>query len=309
MVTIVLVNDVSSLADLVTVLLPGVSLAVAAVPEGLPAILSVVLSIGVQRMAKRDAVVKELHSVETLGSASVIASDKTGTLTRNEMTIGRILTASGQIELTGIGYRPEGLVLQDGQEAKDPMVLQEALMVLAGGTFANNAQLTENEREWQIQGDPTEAAFLVAALKLEGGTERVGEFERQGEVPFTSERKLMSALARHKEFDHLTLVTRGAPDVLLGRCTRMQVGEDSVPLDATLGSKALADVEALSAQAFRTLGVAYRRYGEHVRHEAALIDEADENILVYVGVAGIIDPPRAEAAVAVTEARRAGIRW
>lgn len=308
MATIILVNDVSSLPDLVRVLLLGVSLAVAAVPEGLPAILSVVLSIGVQRMARRHAVVKELHSVETLGSASVIASDKTGTLTRNEMTIGRILTASGQIQLTGVGYRPEGRVLQDGREATDPMVLAEARMVLAGGTFANNAQLAQADGQWQIQGDPTEAAFLVAALKLEGVGERVEEFERQGEVPFTSERMLMSALARHKELDHLTLVTKGAPDVLLGRCTRMQVGGDSVPLDAELRAKALGDVEALSAQAFRTLGVAYRRYGDHDRHEAAVLDEADEHTLVYLGVAGIIDPPRAEAAVAVAEARRAGIR-
>ncbi len=181
-------------------------------------------------------------------------------------------------------------------------------MFLAGGTFANNAQLTESDGGWQIQGDPTEAAFLVAALKFEGVSERVGEFERQGEIPFTSERKLMSALARHKEFGHLLLITKGAPDVLLGRCTRIQVGGESVPLDATLRSKALADIEALSAQAYRTLGVAYRRYQEHERHEADLIDETDENGLVYVGVAGIIDPPRAEAAVAVAEARRAGIR-
>jgi Ca2+-transporting ATPase len=308
MATIVLVNDVSSLADLVTVLLLGVSLAVAAVPEGLPAILSVVLAIGVQRMARRNAVVKELHSVETLGSASVIASDKTGTLTRNEMTIGRIVTASGQIELTGVGYRPEGQVLQGNREASDPVVLQEVRMVLAGGSFVNDAQLTEHNGQWQIQGDPTEAAFLVAARKLEGVTERVGEFERQGEVPFTSERKLMSALARHKEFDELALVTKGAPDFLLERCTRMQVGADIVPLDGALRSRALADVEALSAQAFRTLGVAYRRYGEQDRHEADVIDEADENALVYLGVAGIIDPPRAEAAAAVAEARRAGIR-
>ncbi|MDQ0092484.1 cation-translocating P-type ATPase [Paeniglutamicibacter psychrophenolicus] len=308
MATVILVNDVSSLPDLVMVLLLGVSLAVAAVPEGLPAVLSVVLSIGVQRMARRKAVVKQLHSVETLGCATVIASDKTGTLTRNEMTIGRISTASGHIELTGVGYRPEGQVLQEGQEANDPRVLQEALMVLAGGTFANNAQLTDVDGEWQIQGDPTEAAFLVAARKLKGVSERVGEFERQAEVPFTSERKLMSALARHKKLDDLTLVTKGAPDVLLRRCIRMQVGGDVVPLDEALRSKALADVEALSAQAFRTLGVAYRRYAAHERHELEVVDEQDESALVYLGVAGIIDPPRTEAAVAVAEARRAGIR-
>jgi magnesium-transporting ATPase (P-type) len=308
MLTLVLVNGVSSLHDLVTVLLLGVSLAVAAVPEGLPAILSVVLAIGVQRMARRHAVVKELHSVETLGSASVIASDKTGTLTRNEMTISRIVTASGQIELTGVGYRPEGQVLQGSHAAIDPVVLYEARMVLAGGSFVNDAQLMEIDGQWQIQGDPTEAAFLVAARKLEGVTDRVGDFERQGEVPFTSERKLMSALAHHKEHDELALITKGAPDILLGRCTRMQMGEEVVPLDGPLREKALADVEALSAQAFRTLGVAYRQYGEQDRHETDVLDEEDENALVYVGVAGLIDPPRAEAAAAVAAARRAGIR-
>ena len=243
-------------------LLLGVSLAVAAVPEGLPAILSVVLAIGVQRMAKRKAVVKELHSVETLGSASVIASDKTGTLTRNEMTICRILTASGAGRAHRRRYRPEGHVLHNGQEVRDPALLQEARMVLAGGSFANNAQLREHDGDWEIQGDPTEAAFLVAARKLEGVPERVGEFERRGEIPFTSERKLMSALARHREVGTLSLVTKGAPDVLLDRCTGMQLGGDVVPLDPERRARALGDVEDLSAQAFRTLGVAYRRYTE-----------------------------------------------
>ncbi|MDN4642903.1 cation-translocating P-type ATPase [Arthrobacter sp. PsM3] len=308
MATIIVVNGVSSLSGLVAVLLLGVSLAVAAVPEGLPAILSVVLAIGVQNMAKRKAVVKELHSVETLGSASVIASDKTGTLTRNEMTICRITTASGRVELTGVGYRPEGGVLRDGQAVRDPALLQEARMVLAGGSFANNAQLRERDGEWEIQGDPTEAAFLVAARKLDGVTDRVGEFERHGEIPFTSERKLMSALAHHREGGTLSLVTKGAPDVLLERCTGLQLGADVVPMDAGRRARALGDVEELSAQAFRTLGVAYRQYTEADRHETDVLDEEDESTLVYIGVVGILDPPRAEAATAVAEARRAGIR-
>ncbi|HSO15325.1 MAG TPA: cation-translocating P-type ATPase [Arthrobacter sp.] len=308
MATIIVVNGVDSLSGLVSVLLLGVSLAVAAVPEGLPAILSVVLAIGVQNMAKRKAVVKELHSVETLGSASVIASDKTGTLTRNEMTICRITTASGQVELTGVGYRPEGRVLHNGGAVRDPVLLQEARMVLAGGSFANNAQLRERDGEWEIQGDPTEAAFLVAARKLEGVTDRVGEFDRTGEIPFTSERKLMSALARHREIGTLALVTKGAPDVLLERCTGLQLGGEIVPMDPERRARALADVEELSAQAFRTLGVAYRRYTEADRHEADVLDEEDESTLVYIGVVGILDPPRDEAGPAVAEARRAGIR-
>ncbi|WP_202129134.1 cation-translocating P-type ATPase [Pseudarthrobacter sp. ATCC 49987] len=308
MATIIVVNGVSSLSGLVAVLLLGVSLAVAAVPEGLPAILSVVLAIGVQNMAKRNAVVKELHSVETLGSASVIASDKTGTLTRNEMTICRISTASGQVELTGVGYRPEGGVLHNGQEVRDPALLREARMVLAGGSFANNAQLREHGGEWEIQGDPTEAAFLVAARKLDGVTDRIGEFERRGEIPFTSERKLMSALAHHREAGTLSLVTKGAPDVLLERCTALQLGGEVVPMDADRRARALGDVEELSSQAFRTLGVAYRQYTEADRHEAEVLDEEDESTLVYIGVVGILAPPRAEAAPAVAEARRAGIR-
>ena len=308
MATIIVVNGVDSLSGLVSVLLLGVSLAVAAVPEGLPAILSVVLAIGVQNMAKRKAVVKELHSVETLGSASVIASDKTGTLTRNEMTICRITTASGRVELTGVGYRPEGRVLHNGGAVRDPALLQEARMVLAGGSFANNAQLRERDGEWEIQGDPTEAAFLVAARKLEGVTDRVGEFDRTGEIPFTSERKLMSALARHREIGTLALVTKGAPDVLLERCTGLQLGGEIVPMDPERRARALADVEELSAQAFRTLGVAYRRYTEADRHEADVLDEEDESTLVYIGVVGILDPPRDEAGPAVAEARRAGIR-
>ncbi|WP_127126364.1 cation-translocating P-type ATPase [Georgenia sp. SYP-B2076] len=302
-----LVNEVSSLSDLVTVLLLGVSLAVAAVPEGLPAILSVVLAIGVQRMARRNAVVKKLHSVETLGSASVIASDKTGTLTKNEMTVERVVTASGEVELTGVGYRPEGVALAGGHELTDPALVHEARLVLGGGSLANDAQLRERDGEWQIQGDPTEAAFLVAAHKLDGTVERVKTFERRGEVPFTSERKMMSALVDPDDDGAWAIVTKGAPDVLLQRCTGLQVGEDVVPLDEERRAQALADVENLSSQAFRTLGVAYRRVGDGAAPEGELDEEAERD-LVYVGVVGIIDPPRAEVADAVTEAHRAGIR-
>ncbi|MHB1288069.1 cation-translocating P-type ATPase, partial [Georgenia sp.] len=232
MIVTALVNDVSSPSDFVTVLLLGVSLAVAAVPEGLPAILSVVLAIGVQQMAKRNAVVKKLHSVETLGAASVIASDKTGTLTKNEMTIQRVATASGEVELTGVGYRPTGAVRHDGHELVDPALVHEVRLVLGGGSLANDAQLREEDGEWAIQGDPTEAAFLVAAHKLDGTMERAEEFERHAEVPFSSERKMMSAfVGRSADDGGLAVVTKGAPDVLLARCTSVQVGTDVVALD------------------------------------------------------------------------------
>lgn len=308
MLTIVVVDGVSSVAALITVLLLGVSLAVAAVPEGLPAILSVVLAIGVQSMARRNAVVKRLHSVETLGAATVIATDKTGTLTRNEMTIGRIITASGQIELTGIGYRPEGAAHLSGREIRDPAVLHEARLVLGGGCLANNAQLSQDDGTWEIQGDPTEAAFLVAARKMQGVMECVGGYERLGEIPFTGQRKRMSVLVRQGRSGTLALVAKGAPDVLLQYCTALQLGRDAVPLDDGRRAKVLGDIEELSAQGFRTLGVACRRYTDDDRQAAGVFDETEERALVFVGVAGIIDLPRPEAAAAVADARRAGIR-
>jgi Ca2+-transporting ATPase len=305
MITIVLVEGVTTPSDLVVVLLLGVSLAVAAVPEGLPTILSVVLAIGVQRMAKRNAVVKKLSSVEALGSASVICTDKTGTLTRNEMTIERVVTSSGRADVTGVGYRPTGSVLCAGQELPGDL-RYEVQLVLGAGSLANNAQLTEHDGEWHIQGDPTEAAFLVTARKLDGTTGHMDRFERRAEIPFTSERKMMSTLHQEKSDQTLLLFSKGAPDVLLRNCTRLQMGETTVPLTEELRQQALDEVEALSAEAFRTLGVAYRV--QNAADSSTDIDESHEHDLVYAGVVGIIDPPRAEAAEAISEARRAGIR-
>ena len=229
---ILLTSDLEDASDVVSVLLVGVSLAVAAVPEGLPAVLSVVLALGVQRMATRRAIVKRLSSVETLGSASVVCSDKTGTLTRNEMTIEKVVTGSGEVDVTGSGYRPEGELLVDGRPLEDPVLLDEVRAVLVGGSLANDAVLREEDGEWTIQGDPTEAAFLVAEAKVEGLHEaREARFERVGEVPFTSERKLMSTLERDLEGElGLAVVTKGAPDVLLARCTSERVAGEVLPL-------------------------------------------------------------------------------
>ncbi|MCV7319336.1 haloacid dehalogenase [Mycolicibacterium confluentis] len=305
MVVTALVNEISTFGHLVTVLLLGVSLAVAAVPEGLPAILSVVLAIGVQQLARHKAIVKKLHSVETLGSATVIASDKTGTLTKNEMTIQRIRTFSGEVELTGVGYRPEGTALVDGAPLSNPALQREARMVLAGGSLANDAQLTHRDGQWQIQGDPTEAAFLVASHKLAGAVDRVRQFRRRDEIPFTSERKMMSALVTGGA-EGTAVVSKGAPDVLLQRCVAVQVGDQTLPLDADRRAAALAAVEELSAQSFRTLGVAYRWVDDP--DTVGPLDVADERNLVYLGVVGIIDPPRPEVAGAIAEAHRAGVR-
>ncbi|MFZ0160751.1 MAG: cation-translocating P-type ATPase [Kineosporiaceae bacterium] len=304
MLTVVLVQGVSTPTGFVTVFLLGVSLAVAAVPEGLPAIMSVILSLGVQRMARRNAVVKRLTSVETLGSASVICCDKTGTLTRNEMTIQRVLTASGRLDVTGVGYRPDGEVLAGAAPLTDPALRAEAQLVLGAGSLANNAQLVEQDGEWEIQGDPTEAAFLVAAAKLAGTTEHMARFDRLDEVPFTSERKMMSTLHRETDGGSLRIFSKGAPDVLLQLCSGVQVGETVVPLDDRLRRRLMSDIGSLSEQAFRTLGVAYSRADAYT----APFDEADERDLVYAGVVGIIDPPREEAVAAIEEAHRAGVR-
>ncbi len=301
MAVLALVNPVNSAADLVTILLLGVSLAVAAVPEGLPAILSLVLAIGVQALAKRNAVMKDLHSVETLGSASVICSDKTGTLTRNEMTLRTVVTASGELELSGTGYRPEGDVLSESsQEA-----LFEARTVLVGGSLANNAELKESDEGWGIQGDPTEGAFLVAQGKFDGAAERGRAYERLGEVPFTSERKMMSVLVEETATGVRRVFAKGAPDVLLTRCTSVQVGADRVSLDEEHRATIEGTVQRLSSQGYRTLAVAHRNVDDDHPDQ---VDESAEAELIFVGVVGIMDPPREEAAVAIREAHRAGIR-
>ncbi|WP_122817471.1 cation-translocating P-type ATPase [Nocardioides pantholopis] len=304
MATVILTEGITEAEDLVTVLLLGVSLAVAAVPEGLPTILSVVLAIGVQRMARRNAVVKRLSSVEALGSASVICTDKTGTLTRNEMTIQRVVTASGTAQVSGVGYRPEGEVRRGGAEL-DEAVLHEVRLVLGGGSLANDAQLSEHDGQWEIVGDPTEAAFLVAERKL-GEAGVLGRFQRLAEVPFTSDRKKMSVLLRRADGVRV-LVAKGAPDVLLAGCTGLQVADRVVPLTDEARAARLAEVESLSEEAFRTLGVAYRVIPDEVPTEAG-IDESWERDLTYAGVVGIIDPPRSEVATAIGDAHRAGIR-
>ena len=305
--TILLMSEIRSAADVIHVLLLGVSLAVAAVPEGLPAILSVVLALGVQRMAKHNAIVKNLSSVETLGSASVIASDKTGTLTRAEMTIVQVMTASGSTHVTGVGYAPLGRVKQDGTELPAGPLLDENIVVLSGGSLASDADLRQGaDGEWEIHGDPTEAAFLVAERKLGVTERRERRFERIGEIPFTSERKIMSTIEiDHEHDDDVVLITKGAPDVLLERCTRVRVGTDLVDLDDAWRARLLADVDTLSDAALRTLAVAYRPLAPGEDTQAT---ESLERDLVFVGTVGIIDPPREEVAVAIREARRAGIR-
>ena len=312
--TILLISDVHGLADVVTILLLGVSLAVAAIPEGLPAILSVVLAMGVRRMARYHAIVKKLASVETLGSASVIASDKTGTLTRGEMTVQRVMTASGRADITGVGYTPKGRAEQGGTELSSGPLRDELWAVLRAGSLAGNAQLQQDEEDtWVIQGDLTEAAFLVAQYKLvgsEGAPAQEDRFERIGEIPFTSQRKMMSVLlVDHADGNAHVLFTKGAPDVLLAHCTHARRGEATVVLDASLRTQMLADVAAMADDALRTLAVACRTVAPdaQIPTDAASLTALEQG-LEYLGTVGIIDPPREEASVAIAQARQAGIR-
>ena len=344
MAVVALVNGVHSPQEAVDILLMGVSLAVAAVPEGLPAILSLVLAIGVQAMAKQSAVMKNLDSVETLGSVSVICSDKTGTLTKNQMTLREIVTASGTTKLSGTGYDPTGTATviaratpasggPTGQGTTQRSALQEAHLVLTAGALANNAQLDQVGGHWEIQGDPTEAAFLVALPKLQ--TQQAGEqaspeqaspiagFTRLAESPFDSDRKLMSVLVTdHPEADNpetgestetngstetnagTTVFVKGAPDVLLGRCVAEQVGDQVVPLTNHRREALQEEVTELNKQGYRTLGVAWRKGTEADKRN---FGEHSEKDLVFAGIVGIIDPARQEATDAIADAHRAGI--
>jgi P-type Ca2+ transporter type 2C len=309
--TIIVVEHVRGFSSLVDVLILGVALAVAAVPEGLPAVVTAVLSIGVQRMARRNAIVRHLAAVETLGSASVIASDKTGTLTRNEMTVRVVVTASGRVTFGGSGYTPEGEVTREDGAPVDGELRFELERALAVADRANNATVQNHEGQWTVQGDPTEGALLVAARKA--GLEAAAleaRLPRVGEVPFSSERKLMTTVHRDREqAERLVMFVKGAPDVLLARCTREVVGHEVRPL----GAERRAEIEwangTLADQALRTLGVARRTLAPDAQDGAnGAIDASIEHDLVFAGLLGMIDPPRPEAMDAVARARGAGIR-
>ena len=308
-VTIILAEEVRSVAAYFEVLILGVALAVAAVPEGLPAVVTAVLALGVQRMAKRNAIVRHLAAVETLGSADIIASDKTATLTKNEMTVRVVVMASGRVNFSGTGYAPDGNVQREGGGAIEGSLRSELLRALAAADRANNAVLQERDGRWTVQGDPTEGALIVAARKAGFGDEVLdARFERIAEVPFSSERKLMSTVhSDAKRQEYLLVFSKGAPDVLLARCSQEQVGEDRKPLTQERRAQILESNDALAREALRTLAVALRLLPRDAfRREG--VDEEIEQDLVLLGLIGMIDPPRAEAAEAVGRAKAAGIR-
>ncbi|MEZ5764006.1 MAG: cation-translocating P-type ATPase [Xanthobacteraceae bacterium] len=306
---IFLASDIRDFSGFFNLLILGVALAVAAVPEGLPAVVTAVLSMGMQRMAGKRAIIRRLAAVETLGSATVIASDKTGTLTRNEMTVRRVVTASGCTTLAGTGYAPFGEVQFDNGASTDGALAFELARALTAADRANNAILQEQDGRWIVQGDPTEGALIVAARKAGLAPDMLDtRFARIAEVPFSSERKLMTTIHTDTERrDRFIVATKGAPDVLLAHCSHELVGKDAMPLTEARRAEIMDGNDALATEALRTLGVAFRSLpnGPENHHS---FDEAVEQDLVFVGLIGMIDPPRSEARKAVAQARMAGIR-
>jgi Ca2+-transporting ATPase len=262
-------------------------------------------------MARRNAIVRHLAAVETLGSATVIASDKTGTLTKNEMTVRTVVTASGHVTFEGSGYAPDGAVHTEAGNAIEGPLRTELERALAVADRANNAAILEREGRWSVQGDPTEGALLVAARKAGLHAETLDKhLPRIGEVPFSSERKLMSTVHRDTQQAGRGIVfTKGAPDVLLTRCNLELVGDERRPLTDARRKEILEANERLAGHALRTLGVAARWLsGETLAEHAERPDERLEHDLVFAGLIGMIDPPRPEAREAVARAKRAGIR-
>jgi len=302
----------------------AVSLAIAAVPEGLAAVVTITLALGMREMVKRHALIRRLKSVETLGSASVICSDKTGTLTQNEMTAVRVWCDDQNFDITGDGYQPKGKFLHEGDHlnfSDHPAITT----LLWAAMLANDARLETSgevggERTYRMVGDPTEGALVVAAAKVNiwrGEVEK--NFPRVAENPFDSARKTMSTLHAVKEamseispfndpkqLPGFVLCTKGAPDVILESCASYQrIGDETAPMSESFKKKVLEANAALSAQALRVLAVAYRLYDQQPE---LMTGENAERDLVFIGLIGMIDPARPEVKPAIEEARHAGIR-
>jgi Ca2+-transporting ATPase len=296
--------------------LTGVSLAVAAIPEGLPAIVTIALAIGVQRMIRRKAIIRKLSAVETLGCATVICSDKTGTLTQNEMTVTRILAGDRVLEVTGKGFAPRGEFLEHGQTVS-PKADKSLEILLTIFALCNNARLkrsgmaisglfrAKKEDTWHLAGDPTEGALLVAAAKAgiwRDGVEK--EFQRLAELPFDSERKRMSVIYAGPE-QNAFLYAKGAPDVILSLCDRIFLHNREIPLTPELRQKVLQANEQFASGALRVLGMAY----SSIPPWKTTCETDDlERDMVFVGLAGMIDPPRPAAIKAIEQCRQAGIK-
>jgi Ca2+-transporting ATPase len=279
----------------------GIALAVAVVPEALPAVVTISLAIGVQRMVKRHALMRRLPAVETLGSTSVICSDKTGTLTKDEMTVRKLHVAGRLWDVSGAGYEPHGEFLVEGRPAEPDEALRQFLRAATLASDAHSAQ-GEGDGRWHVKGDPTEGALVVAAAKA--GLSK-SELERQaprtGEIPFTSETKRMTTV--HAAQEGNVAFSKGAPEVILSSCTHALTFDNGFLREQLLddaGREKIAGMaRVLADQALRVLGVA--------RKTGATIETAEHG-MTFLGLAGMIDPPRPEAREAVQKCRQAGIR-
>jgi magnesium-transporting ATPase (P-type) len=280
--------------------LAAVGLAVAAIPEGLPAIMTITLAIGVQRMAGRNAIIRRMPAVETLGAVTTICSDKTGTLTKNEMTVQRLVSAEHALAVDGAGYAPHGGFAVDGQDI-DIAALPELADIARAALLCNDATLREIDGEWRLEGDPTEGALLTLALKA--GLDPHFEIEalpRVDVIPFESEHRFMATL-HHDHEGHAFAFLKGAPEALLERCARQRHNGEDRPLDPALWH---AQIEALAAGGHRVLALAFAPMEKGKRE----LDFADvEGGLTLLALAGIMDPPREEAIRAVAACHAAGI--
>jgi Ca2+-transporting ATPase len=285
------------------ILVFGIALAVAVVPEALPAVVTISLAIGVQRLVRKKSLMRRLAAVETLGSTSVICSDKTGTLTRDEMTARVLLVSGKEVGITGIGYHPTGDFTIDGKEIdlhrpEDEPVVPLILQLLQAGTLVCDATVEQTDGEWQVKGDPTEGAIVVAAAKAGLARESLtNRFPRVGEIPFSPESKRMTSL--HRTPQGFIAYTKGAPEIILPSCTLQLTPEGETDLDDADRTRIARQAQAMASKAMRVLAVAMRRQGS---------PEIVEDGLIFLGLIGMIDPPRPEARAAVETAVAAGIR-
>ena len=291
-------------ATFIELLMTSISLAVAAVPEGLPAVVTVALSVGVLRMARRRVLVRKLAAVETLGSTSVICTDKTGTLTVGEMTARALYVGERSYEITGEGYGPTGEVRFEGKRAEGEHLvsLREFATVAIG---CNNAHLVQEDGAWKTVGDPTEGALLVAGGKAGGDRKQIEkDLPKQHEIPFDSDRK-RSTVVRRLPDGNLRALVNGAPGPLLELCTQVYSGTAVRPITQQDRDHILAQTSTMAKQALRVLGSAYGHLKTGTTDFTALAVERD---LVFVALTGMFDPPRPEAKVAIANCKGAGIR-
>jgi P-type Ca2+ transporter type 2C len=316
-----LTSPVMNLNAILSLFLFAVALAVAAIPEALPAIVTVGLSLGVRRMAAANAIVRKLPAVETLGAATVICSDKTGTLTRNEMTVRAIATSGALIEVGGSGYIPEGEFTAAGAPLAQGSPLREAVaQLLRAAALANDASLTNSDGRWRVQGDPTEGALIVAARKFGVGEDELAASPRIAEIPFTSERKRHTTVHLDRANPgELRVFVKGASEVLLAKTRHLWEDGKVVPLGEERRAELARRNDELAGQALRVLAVATRTVSaaslgidtqstDTDRRSTIELPDSIEDDLVLLGLVGMIDPPRAEAKAAVAVAKRAHIR-